>query len=137
MLASRSDFGLDESSAAAGPVFARGPRIYNLFPLLCGPASSWPPHLARAAAMGFDWVYLNPVQYPGFSGSLYAVKDHFGLHPLIAGDDPRPPAQILGAVVEEASRHGLRVMMDLVINHTAKDSPLIAEHPDLLKEPRS
>ena len=31
-----------------------GPRIYNLFPLLVGPISSWHEHIPRIAAMGFE-----------------------------------------------------------------------------------
>ena len=34
-------------------------KIYNLFPLLAGPFPHWTPHLERAAAMGFDWVFVN------------------------------------------------------------------------------
>ena len=54
------------------------PIIYNLFPRLVGPADRWPDHAARAAAMGFNWLYLNPWHYPGFSGSLYAPKEKPG-----------------------------------------------------------
>ena len=68
-----------------------GPRIYNLFPLLAGPVPAWEGHLDRIAAMGFDWLYVNPFHYPGFSGSLYAVKDFYRLHPLLAGR--RRPAE--------------------------------------------
>ncbi|MBY0256769.1 hypothetical protein, partial [Methylobacterium sp.] len=39
---------------------AEGPRIYNLFPLLVGTVSAWTAELPRIAALGFDWVYLNP-----------------------------------------------------------------------------
>ncbi len=31
--------------------------------------------------MGFNAVYINPFHYPGFSGSLYAVKDYYRLNP--------------------------------------------------------
>ena len=51
-----------------------GPRIYNLFPLLAGPVPQWSEHLERIAAMAFDWVFVNPFHYPGFSGSLYALS---------------------------------------------------------------
>ena len=63
-----------------------GPRIYNLFPTLLGPAEAWEEYLPRIAEMGFDWVFLNPFHYPGFSGSLYAVQDSYRLHPLARGD---------------------------------------------------
>ena len=66
-----------------------GPRIYNLFPLLCGTVRQWEEHLPRIAAMGFSWVYVNPFHYPGFSGSLYAVKDYYRINDLMRdGDRP-------------------------------------------------
>jgi hypothetical protein len=37
-----------------------GPRIYNLFPLLCGTIKNWHGELSRIAAMKFDWIFLNP-----------------------------------------------------------------------------
>ncbi len=43
--------------------------------------------------MGFDWIYVNPFHYPGFSGSLYAVKDFHRLHPLL--QDGGEPAKVL------------------------------------------
>lgn len=107
-----------------------GPRIYNLFPLLCGPIARWGDHLDRIAAMGFDWIYLNPFHQPGFSGSLYAVKDYYRLHPLLQGDSTQPADALLRGFTEAAADRGLRVMMDLVVNHTAKDSVLVPEHPD-------
>lgn len=105
------------------------PRIYNLFPLLAGPVAEWERHLPRVAAMGFDWVFVNPFHYPGQSGSLYAVKDYYRLHPLFQGDSPEPAETLLARFTAAAHGLGLRVMMDLVINHTAKDSHLVAEHP--------
>ena len=113
-----------------------GPRIYNLFPLLAGPVPDWSAHLPRIAAMGFDWVYVNPFHYPGFSGSLYAVKDYDRLHPLLAGGGDARPETLVRRFVEDAAGHGLCVMMDLVINHTSKDSLLVEAHPDwFLREP--
>lgn len=105
-----------------------GPRIYNLFPLLAGPVPRWSEHLDRIAGMGFDWVFVNPFHYPGFSGSLYAVKDYYRLHPLLAGDGDQPGA-LLGAFTKAAAKRGVAVMMDLVINHTAKDAVLVETHP--------
>ncbi|MBI4492577.1 MAG: alpha-amylase [Chloroflexi bacterium] len=106
------------------------PLIYNLFPRLAGRMDRWPAHAERAAALGFNWLYLNPIQYPGFSGSLYAIKDYFRLNPafLPAGSaDDRLEAIVptLGAMAEL----GLHPMVDLVINHTARDSELVQEHP--------
>jgi len=105
--------------------------IYNLFPLLAGPLSGWKSHLERAASMGFNWIFVNPLSYPGFSGSLYAVKDYFELNPALK--DPwssAGSAEQLKAMLASAHGLGLKVMLDLVINHTAIDSPLVGEHPE-------
>ncbi len=106
-------------------------RIYNLFPLLAGPFSAWQPHLKRAAALGFDWVFVNPIQKPGASGSLYSIADYFDFHPSLI--DPKasisPREQVRAAVVQ-AERLGLRMMIDLVLNHCAIDAPLVQQHPE-------
>ena len=106
-----------------------GPRIYNLFPLLAGPVPEWSDHLDRIAAMHFDWIYVNPFHYPGFSGSLYAVKDFYRLHPLLAADGSKPET-LLRSFTKAAAKRRIAVMMDLVINHTSKDSVLVEEHPE-------
>ncbi|MBM4285445.1 MAG: alpha-amylase [Deltaproteobacteria bacterium] len=103
--------------------------IYNLFPLLIGPIPRWEDHLDRIAAMGFTWIYLNPIHPPGLSGSLYAVRDYFGVNPLFHPENGGDPEAALRRYLKAASRRGLRVMLDLVINHTAIDSPLTTEQP--------
>src|SRR5215472_10224608 len=101
-----------------------GIRIYNLFPTLAGTVRDWMAHLPRIAGMGFNAVYINPFHYPGFSGSLYAVKDYYRLNPLFRADGPGDDELLLRQFTEAAGAHGLRVIMDLVINHTSKDSEL-------------
>ena len=75
------------SAESEAPVAARHPIIYNLFPTLAGQAPRWVAHAERARRMGFGWIYLNSVLYPGFSGSLYAIKHYDRLHPLLAPDE--------------------------------------------------
>jgi starch synthase (maltosyl-transferring) len=107
------------------------PLVYNLFQRLVGPTTRWPEHARRAAEMGFNWLYLNPWHYPGFSGSLYAPKEFGRLNPLYlpAGADPAS-LEPLRAALAEIEAAGTRPMMDLVVNHTSKDSPLVREHPE-------
>lgn len=105
-------------------------RIYNLFPLLAGKFPQWEPHLTRASSLGFDWVFVNPIQKPGRSRSLYSIADYFAINPAFV--DPassQSPQEQLRAVNAAANDLGMRMMADLVINHCAADSPLVAEHP--------
>jgi starch synthase (maltosyl-transferring) len=104
--------------------------LYNLFPLLAGDVKQWTPHLQRAADLGFDSVFINPIQYPGYSGSLYSIKDYFRLNPLIADGLTRRLAQSsFRKMAKEADRLGLRLFVDLVVSHCAFDSDLIKKHP--------
>ncbi|MDH5527435.1 MAG: alpha-amylase [Nitrospirota bacterium] len=106
------------------------PLIYNLFPLLAGPFPDWIPHLERAREMGFNHLYFNPVSYPGFSGSLYSVKNHYGFHPMLAPEGDKAAGRALAELLKRMRGTGLTPMMDLVINHTAIDCPLIEHHPN-------
>ncbi len=105
-----------------------GPRIYNLFPTVVGDVGAWCAELPRIRRMEFDWVFVNPFHAPGFSGSLYAVQDYYRLNPLFANGASHD--ETLAGFARAARAEGLGVMMDLVINHTAKDSMLAHEHPD-------
>ncbi len=106
-------------------------RIYNLFPLLAGPFGRWTEHLERAKSLGFDWVFLNPIQKPGRSGSLYSIADYFGLNPRLVDSESRlSPKEQACQAIDTAHRLGLRVMVDLVVNHCAIDAPLTREHPE-------
>ncbi|MBN1945297.1 MAG: hypothetical protein JW797_06440 [Bradymonadales bacterium] len=106
------------------------PIIYNLFPRLAGPMDRWKEHAERAAALGFTHLFLNPVSQPGFSGSLYAVREHDRVCTdfLPSGSSPDGMKE-LEQTLRGFRDLGQKPIMDLVINHTAIDSPLVAEHP--------
>ena len=107
-------------------------RIYNLFPRLAGPVSQWEPHLARAADLGFNAVFINPVQKPGYSGSLYSVVDYQQLNPaLVDPASKATPEEQMRKVLKRARvEYGLTPVVDLVINHCAFDSTLLKTNPE-------
>jgi starch synthase (maltosyl-transferring) len=111
--------------------------LYNLFPLLAGPFPRWQEHFDRAAKLGFDWVFINPIQQLGASRSLYSIADYFRFNPAFL--DPQstvPPEEQVQQMTAQAHAAGLKVMIDLVINHCAIDSQLTREHPGwFLREP--
>ena len=98
--------------------------LYNLFPLLSGSFSQWKPHIDRAAKMRFTHLYVNPVVYPGFSGSLYSIKDNDRINPLFLDNKPNETEwQQFKNIVDYTHERGLKLIFDLVLNHTAIDSP--------------
>jgi len=109
-----------------------GLRIYNLFPKLIGSIDRWYDHIDRIKNMGFNWIYINPVSYTGFSGSLYAIKNHFKFNPIFAKPDCKDPYSWddFKKFVEYLHKKDLQIMYDLVINHTSTDADLVKEHPE-------
>jgi starch synthase (maltosyl-transferring) len=111
--------------------------LYNLFPLLAGPLSRWQQHFDRAANLRFDWVFINPIQQTGASRSLYSIADYFRFNPaLLEQRNGATPEDQVKQMTAQAHGAGLKIMIDLVINHCAIDSPLTREHPEwFLREP--
>jgi starch synthase (maltosyl-transferring) len=105
--------------------------IYNLFPTLAGRFADWQPHLSRAAAMGFNWVFVNPIQPPGSSGSLYSIADYFAINPVLADPGGKKDVEVQAReAIKAAEKMGLKLMVDLVISHCAVDSELLRVHPE-------
>ena len=107
-------------------------RIYNVFPRLAGPVSEWTPHLARAADLGFNALFINPVQKPGYSGSLYSVVDYQALNPLLVDTKSKvsPEDQMRKVLTQAREDFGLTPVVDLVINHCAFDSAILKSNPE-------
>src|SRR5204863_2470962 len=104
--------------------------LYNLFPLLAGPFPRWEQHFKRAAAMDFNWLFVNPIQRPGASRSLYSIADYFEINPaFLDSDNSASPEDQVRKMTAQARAAGLKVMLDLVVNHCAIDSPLTRQHP--------
>ena len=107
------------------------PLIYNLFPRLAGPCDRWISHAERAAGMGFNWLFVNPIHLPGFSGSLYAIKEYDLLNPAFLPEGTQDQSlDVLRPTLQRIAQCGLAPMVDLVLNHTAIDSSLVSQHPD-------
>ena len=90
--------------------------------------------LDRIKTLGVDVLWLMPVhpvgqvKKKGSVGSPYAVRDYYGVNP-----DYGTPAD-LKRLVAEAHKRNLKVIIDVVLNHTAWDNKLITEHPEFYKK---
>jgi cyclomaltodextrinase / maltogenic alpha-amylase / neopullulanase len=86
--------------------------------------------LDRIKALGTDVLYLLPiheigeVSRKGTLGSPYAIKDYYSVnHELGTLDD-------FNRLVREVHKRDMKIMLDIVFNHTSPDSVLIKEHPE-------
>jgi len=83
--------------------------------------------------LGVTVLWLMPVhpigqlKKKGTIGSPYAVKDYYGVNPAYGTKVD------LKRLVQSAHAHGMKVVIDIVANHTAWDSVLIKQHPDWFK----
>ena len=78
--------------------------------------------------MNFNWIFLNPINALGHSNSLYSIKDYFLLNPEFAIDQrDQETWDSLRRFIQKAHDKNLKVMVDLVINHTAID--MVSKHP--------
>lgn len=110
-------------------------RIYNLYPKLVGSIDKWIKELPRIKKMEFDYIYVNPFHLTGQSNSDYSVKDYYRYNPLYlpkqglsVEEEKALGDELIAKFCSEAKKKKMSVMMDLVINHTATDSPLVLEH---------
>jgi glycosidase len=88
------------------------------------------PRLKSIRELGFDIVYLTPIHPIGMTnrkgplGSPYSIADHRAIDPALGGMDD------LRRFLAEAHGLGLKVLMDVVFNHSACDSVLLGAHSE-------
>lgn len=74
-------------------------------------------------SMGFDGIWLSPI-HPSDTYHKYNVRDYIDVDPQYG------TLEDFGDLIQECHRRGLRVLLDLVINHTDLYHPWFTEHPE-------
>jgi 1,4-alpha-glucan branching enzyme len=86
--------------------------------------------LERIRALGVDVIWFMPIHpigqlnKKGSLGCPYSIQDYRGVNPEYGTRED------FGRLIEKAHALGLKVMIDVVYNHTAHDSVLVSEHPE-------
>jgi len=116
---------LSKIPARQGPDWLASSVIYEVFPRAFskdGNLASVTQRLAEIKNLGADVVWLMPIHptgekdKPGPDGSPYAVRDFYQVDPRLGSKKD------LIQLVETAHGLGLKVILDLVPNHTAWDA---------------
>lgn len=95
-----------------------------------GNITSFARELPRLKELGVDILWFMPihpiseVNRKGELGSYYAVKDYKAFNPEFG------TIEQFKAVVDEAHKLGMKVILDWVPNHTGCDNAWVAEHPE-------
>jgi len=123
---------MDETTHIPHPAWSYPAVIYELNVRQLTPEGTFAAaekHLPRLRELGIDAVWLMPIHpigetnRKGTLGSYYAVRDYCGVNPEFGtmADFDR--------FVSTAHGLGLKVLLDWVANHTARDARWIAEKP--------
>jgi glycosidase len=119
-------------AAHGSPAWVHDGVIYEIYPRAFsapGDFAGVTAQLDRLQQLGVNILWLMPihpmgkVKSKGTLGSPYAVRDFYGIDPAYGTADD------LHRLVSEAHKRKLRVIIDIVANHTAWDSVMMA-HPD-------
>ncbi len=119
------------STVLVDPGSLRTVRFYTLIPSASGTITDWTALLPGLASMGFDTLHLLPITPMGASQSPYSARHLFGVDDRYR--DPAKPGtglDQLEAFVTACRRTGLRLCLDLVLNHISPDSDLVNACPD-------
>ena len=126
-------------STLSSPQWLRDGVIYEIFPRNFSPDGNFNGITARLDELkdlGVNILWLMPIQplgqkmRKGTLGSPYAIRDYYAINPDYGTEAD------LKRLVAEAHKRGLKVIIDIVANHTAWDSVLM-EHPEFYKQDAS
>jgi hypothetical protein len=119
------------------PAAYRSLVIYEVYVRNHGPNGTFAEveaDLPRIRDLGVDVVWFMPIHPIGVvakKGSLgcpYSISDYRGVNPEYGTRED------FGRLIGRAHDLGLKVMIDVVYNHTAHDSRLVVEHPEFFHQ---
>ena len=117
-----------ERARASAPAWVRGGVIYEIYPRQFSEQGNFAgvtAQLDRLKELGVNILWLMPIhpigqeKKKGPIGSPYAVRDYYAVNP-----DYGTPED-LKRLVAEAHRRGMKVIIDVVANHTSWDSVMM------------
>ena len=124
-----------KSAARVAQPWLASAVVYEIFPRTFSPAGNLNGVTARLddlQKLGVTVLWLMPinpvgqVKKKGSEGSPYAVQDYYAVNPSYGTKDD------LRRLIEQAHRRQMRVILDVVANHTSFDSVMMA-HPEFYK----
>jgi cyclomaltodextrinase / maltogenic alpha-amylase / neopullulanase len=125
-----------KTGGRTAPQWLRDGVIYELFPRHFSAEGNFNGVTARLDELkdlGVTVIWLMPIHpigekfRKGSYGSPYAVRDYYAINTDYGTADD------FKRLVGEAHKRGMKVIIDIVANHTAWDNVLISSHPEFYK----
>jgi glycosidase len=132
----RADGNFSTATARPSPDWLRSGVIYEIFPRdfsTAGNLNGVTAQLDQLKDLGVTILWTMPIHpigekfRKGDFGSPYSIKDYYAVDPNYGTLDD------FKRLVTEAHQRGMKVIMDLVANHTAWDSVMM-KHPEFYKQ---
>ncbi|MDC7126016.1 MAG: alpha-amylase family glycosyl hydrolase [Spirochaetales bacterium] len=98
-------------------------RMYTMIPSVSGDVKDWITLLDHIKELGFNVVHLLPFTKTGSSMSPYAAVDLFSIDQGYADSE-----EDFEAFIQKASKLGIKICYDIVLNHVSSESLLVKEH---------
>ncbi|HET7277641.1 MAG TPA: alpha-glucosidase [Dermatophilaceae bacterium] len=87
-------------------------------------------HLDYLAALGVDVIWLSPVYRSPMDDNGYDISDYQDIDPLFG------TLEEMDALIAAAHERGLKIVMDLVVNHTSDEHPWFVESRSAVDSPK-
>jgi len=110
-----------------------GLNILSIIAKWQGIVTKTDPYLAEASRRGYNMIHYTPLHPRGSSGSPYSIKDQLAFDPTLLADPKAKDGgleQITKFLLKAKTKYGLGAITDVVLNHTAFDSPWLHVHPE-------
>jgi cyclomaltodextrinase / maltogenic alpha-amylase / neopullulanase len=135
-----ADRDFSQEHARSAPPWIRNSVVYELYPRSFSAEGNFNGITARLDELkdlGVDVLWLMPIHpigeklRKGTLGSPYAVRDYYAINAEYGTTND------FRRLVQSAHQRGLKVILDIVANHTAWDNVLITTHPEFYKHDAS
>jgi oligo-1,6-glucosidase len=87
-------------------------------------------HVDHLVALGVDAVWLSPIYASPGDDNGYDISDYRSIDPVFGSLDD------FDRLVTELHSHGIRLVMDLVVNHTSDEHPWFVESASSVDSPK-
>jgi glycogen debranching enzyme len=106
---------------AALSIFSVVSKFMGKYPM------DWENHLRGISDRGYNMIHFTPLQVRGQSNSPYSLYDQLGWDPACF---PEGDKDVQSMVDSLEQNHSLLSLTDIVLNHTANNTPWLQDHPE-------